>query len=110
MKPIKKSDNSQPIEQIIEITGGLGRWQIFLIALSMWTCVVAATNHMAILFLGAAPDFHCADNLGHNDKCSDSFGKTCHNFTYQTDEIQSSLVTKWNLVCSRVVLIPIMQV
>ena len=110
MKPIKKSDNNQPIEQIIEITGGLGRWQAFLIALTMWSCVVAATNHMSILFLGAAPDFHCTDNPDHNDKCSDSFGKTCQNFTYETDEIQSSLVTKWNLVCNRVFLIPIMQV
>ena len=65
---------------------------------------------MSILFLGAAPEFHCTDNLGHDDRCSDSFGKTCYNFTYETDEIQSSLVTKWNLVCSRVFLIPIMQV
>ena len=102
----------QPIEEVIKITGGLGRWQFFFICLTSWSCLVAATNHMSILFLGASPDFQCAQNLitNNSNQCIDENGNKCTDYIFDTNDFESTLVTKWSLVCDLVFMVPLIQV
>ena len=66
---------------------------------------------MSILFLGASPDFQCVDNDSKSiNQCIDINGNQCHNFTFNASEYKSTLVTKWNLVCDKVFLVPLIQV
>ena len=43
---------STNIDQLLKAVGGFGRWQGFILFLATWSCIVAATNHVAIVFLG----------------------------------------------------------
>ena len=66
---------------------------------------------MSILFLGASPDFQCVDNDFESiNQCIDINGNQCNNFTFNASEYKSTLVTKWNLVCDKVFLVPLIQV
>ena len=40
-----------PIEDIIKITGGLGRWQLLIIFLTTWSCVIAGNYRFCGLIL-----------------------------------------------------------
>ena len=39
-----------PIEDIIKITGGLGRWQLLIIFLTTWSCVIAGNYKFCVFF------------------------------------------------------------
>ena len=98
------------IDKLLLIVGGFGRWQCFFLFLATWSCIVAATNHVAIVFLGDSPKFRCADQSDFDDKCWDKNGETCNEFIFDQTEYESTLVTKWNLVCDRLLLLPLIQV
>jgi hypothetical protein len=108
-----KEKEPLPIEHVICITGGFGRWQGLFILLASWSCVIAASNHMSVLFLGATPKFTCfgGDSLNNAaNHCLTEGGDVCTEFVFNTSIYKSTLVSKWNLVCDRVFLVPIIQV
>lgn len=92
------------IDTLIRDVGGFGKGQAWILFVSTWSCVVAATNHISLLYLGATPSFRCAETEN----------ETCHcpsqEFVFDQSEFQSTLVTQWNLVCHRSLLLPMIQV
>ncbi len=104
------------LNDIIASIGGFGQGQCGLLFLATWTCIVAATNHISIIFLGATPPFRCeADDAGQDDflnQCwkDNASNVACQEFVFEKTEFISTLVTKWNLVCDQVYLLPIIQV
>ena len=100
------------IDRLLKVVGGFGRWQCFFLLLGTWSCIVAATNHVAIVFIGDSPKFRCFDQSHFNvsQACLDKNGNTCSEFIFDTTVYRSTLVTKWNLVCDRLIFLPLIQV
>ena len=108
-------------EEILDRCCGTGRWQVLLIGYMSVMWLVFPTFSMSMMFLGATPQFRCADGFGMNATFADLPAETpeCHPFNHNSSSCtrwvfddsvyESTVVTEWDLVCERKPLLSMLQ-
>merc|ERR1719186_1213997 len=92
-------------------------WNRRLLFFSFLSCVLAAFNHLSIIFLAFPPEFTCVDpdlespEIRLEGSCllmnqTNGTSEWCRKFTYNTSIMHNTLVTEWDLVCEKKALLP----
>jgi len=109
-------------EEILERCCGTGRWQILLVGYLSYMWLIFPTYSMSMMFVGATPKYKCADGFPANatyDELPDDTPRchplnsnatdACQRWVYDQSVYLSTAVTEWNLVCSRRVMLSLLQ-
>ena len=54
-------DSNQLFDSILKEIGGFGRYQKFLLALSFFSSILCACNHLSPIYLTYTPDYECIE-------------------------------------------------
>ena len=57
-------DENELFDKILQEIGGFGKYQIFLLFLSLITSIFAACNHLSPIYLTFTPTFQCTKGDG----------------------------------------------
>ncbi|XP_068619647.1 organic cation transporter protein-like [Battus philenor] len=84
------------------ILGHIGRWQILVCATVSLVKLSSGWVQMAILFLTPKLNFWCVEfsnssRFGDNSTCYDD----CLKYEYDPSPFENTIVSEWNLICSR---------
>jgi hypothetical protein len=77
--------------------GALGKWQIFICAVVFLLKFPVAWHQMAIIFLAPPVDFNCTSIANNTDQCAAG----CKEWEYDRSVFKETIVTEWDLVCSK---------
>lgn len=122
---LRPHTQSGSFDDILDRYVKYGTWNRRLLFFSVLSCLLAAFNHLSIIFLAFPPEFSCAEdktdspNLIHplkkdsqlRDSClwldqTNNDTTWCSEFTYNTSIMYTTLVSQWDLVCERKALLP----
>ena len=122
-KDVAQRPNNSAIyyEEILERCCGSGLWQALLVGYFSLIFWLHPLFSMSLMFIGATPEFRCADGFDENatfailpvdtPECH-SFGDantSCTRWVFDTSVFQSTVVAEWNLVCGRKPLLAMLQ-
>ena len=109
-------------EEILErCCGGSGRWQILLAAYLSLMWFLLPGFSMSMMFVGATPEFRCADGSDANATFASLPADTpqchppgdnssaCTRWVFDDSVYQSTVTTEWSLVCGRKPLLSMLQ-
>ena len=117
----QKTEDSVLFEDILKRCCGTGRWQVLLIGYMSVIWLIFPTFSMSMIFVGATPEFKCADGFDANatfaslpaetPKChpSGDNSSSCTRWVFDDSVYQSTVVTEWDLVCGRKPLLSMLQ-
>jgi len=93
---------------LIEEVGGFGVWNIRLLSLSFYSCLLAACSHLSIIYLAFPPAFQCGTNIAPQNGTSSQVhcSSNCEEYTFDETVFTSTVVTEWNLICENANLLP----
>ena len=87
---------------------GFGRWQLQVFAFFMAAAFFSTWENVSLPFFAFATTFSCADSLSvsnssSSDPCfvNDTSTTPCTHFVHDTSFFRRSMVSEWDLVCSR---------
>ncbi|XP_046670812.1 LOW QUALITY PROTEIN: organic cation transporter protein-like [Homalodisca vitripennis] len=86
--------------------GGCGRWQVTILLLLSVIKLPVAWTQLGIAFLAAPVTFHCS---GSNLTCTTEAGDPCNSWRYDRSVFPETIISEWDLVCSRSQLVNITQ-
>ena len=126
MSAVEKQDaaagTSVFYEEILErCCGGSGRWQILLAAYLSLMWFLLPGFSMSMMFVGATPEFRCADGSDANATFASLPADTpqchrpgdnssaCTRWVFDDSVYQSTVTTEWSLVCGRKPLLSMLQ-
>ena len=107
-------------EDILERSCGTGRWQTMLIVYMSVMWLIFPTFSMSMMYIGATPEFKCADGFDTNATFASLPAETprchrlnttdsCTSWVFDKSVYESTAVTEWNLVCGRKPLLSMLQ-
>lgn len=114
-----KKEGSAPVDfdQLLHWIGAMGKWQILLFLRLSFLSIFTAIVYQGQIFIARTPDFRCAEdfplNVSYRDipetvsQCYRASGEPCRRWVFDVDfdgdgvADEATVVTKWNLVCSR---------
>lgn len=126
MSGVVNGDDVKSFDELLLNWCGYGRWQFSLLALLSLVFFFAPFFTLSMMFIGATPDYRCIDHLSGNetftqvqhlssrcwsgnDSGSISSAKPCSNWVFDNSTFTSTIVTEWQLVCSRRYLLSLAQ-
>ncbi|KAF0295228.1 Organic cation transporter protein [Amphibalanus amphitrite] len=122
--PVDDEDDSEKdvfFDDVMEWCCGSGRWQVLLVSYMSMIWLILPAISMAMMFVGASPDFKCADGFDANVTFSALPADTprchpvgdadasCSRWVFDTSMYESTVVTEWSLVCGRKPLLSMLQ-
>ena len=132
METESQSDKNVIFEKILRQLGGFGRFQWFMLALSLFSSMCCAFNHLSMIYKMFTPSFQCGD-LGSplesakrvsswlkisvtslnsflfqvfNSSCPSGDSSQCNDIKFDDDVMSRTVVTSFGLVCDRIPLVP----
>ena len=117
----QETKDSVLFEDILERCCGTGRWQALLVGYMSVLWLIIPTFTLSMMFVGATPEFKCADGFDANatfaslpaetPKChpSNDNSSSCSRWVFDTSVYLSTVVTEWSLVCGRKPLLSMLQ-
>lgn len=99
-------DDAEEVDAVQQAIGHLGRWQIYVcLAISLVKFPVA-WHQLAIVFMAPHQDYNCTAPATSNtrDQCMVDINGTltdCTEWEYDRSVFTETVISQWNLVCSR---------
>ena len=79
-KAVENVDSNELFDMVLREAGGMGRYQKFLLALSIFVSLTAACNHLSPIYLAYAPRYKCVQG----NWCKlNAFSQFMPNITYR---------------------------
>ncbi|TRY73794.1 hypothetical protein TCAL_07768 [Tigriopus californicus] len=112
---ISREEQNQHLEDILELSGGFGRFQVFQLVISLILSILCSCNHLGAIFVSFSPRFRCGNSspvapLDQNLTLDETFSSNCSDrcLTHEFDEstMVRTFVTDFDLVCDRLYLLP----
>src|SRR5437870_1001366 len=118
---LNSSNESSPTEEdikstlgvtgVADIVGDFGRWQKVIFSFFFACGIFSAWNGLALSFYAPDVKHWCEDNnpksfdrngsFSNDTTCQTHDGETCEKWTYDDSVYAHTIVSEWNLVCSR---------
>ena len=116
----QKPSDSVVFEDVLERCCGTGRWQALLVGYMSILWLVSPLFSLSMMFVGATPEFRCADGFAANATFASLPADTpqchrindtnsCTRWVFDTSVYWSTVVTEWSLVCGRTPLLSMLQ-
>ncbi|XP_054273085.1 organic cation transporter protein-like isoform X2 [Macrosteles quadrilineatus] len=86
--------------------GDYGKWQLGIILLMCGLKLPIAWVQLGIVFLAAPMPFHCDNGT---QTCTTDQGGECHKWVYDRSVFSETIISEWDLVCSRLQLVNVTQ-
>ncbi|CAG9859357.1 unnamed protein product [Phyllotreta striolata] len=96
-------NKEESVDIIQKCIGVLGKWHLWICFIIFLVKFGVSWHQLSIVFLAPPVDYWCVNNA--TDKCSPE----CTNFVYDTSVFASTIVTEWNLTCSKSYLVNLTQ-
>ena len=106
----EKISNEPEVTGVSDIVGDFGRWQKVVFSFFFICGIFSAWNGLALSFYAPDVKYWCEDNdpkvfdrnSSHsNDTCQRIDGSPCEKWVYDSSMYSNSIVSEWDLVCSR---------
>ena len=120
-EPPPSTLNNILYEEVLERCCGTGRWQMLHVGYMSIMWFIFPTFAISMMFVGATPEFRCADGFDANatfaslpadtPQCHriNDTNSSCTRWVFDTSVYLSTVVTEWSLVCGRKPLLSMLQ-